>query len=173
MDTARYLVAFLVVVTIPPVGLFWFLVHPFANYWRKIKPRWTYGFLFSLFIALIFTLYPFRNSLIGIDYGFQPILAIIGVICYVISIRIYLERRKDLTNSIMLGYPEVSINGYPGKLLTDGIYGKIQHPRYVEIQLGFIDYALITNFQGVYIMTIILILNLYLIVLLKEKDLIN
>ena len=80
---------------------------------------------------------------------------------------------KHLTNSIMLGYPEVSITGYPGKLLTDGIYGKIQHPRYVQIQLGFIGYALITNFQGVYIMTIILILNLYLIVLLEEKELIN
>ena len=57
--------------------------------------------------------------------------------------------------------------------MTDGIYGKIQHPRYVEIQLGFIGYALITNFQGVYIMTIILILNLYFIVLLEEKELIN
>lgn len=137
------------VVTIPPVMLFWLFIHPFANYWRKIKPQWTYGFLFSLCVALIITLYPFRKSLIGIDYGFQPILAILGVISYVISKRIYFERRKHLTNSIMLGYPEVSINLYPGKLLSDGIYGKIQHPRYVEIQLGFIGYALITNFQGV------------------------
>ena len=39
--------------------------------------------------------------------------------------------------------------------------------------MGFIGYALIKNFQGVYIITIILILNLYLIVLLEEKELIN
>ncbi|SVA88616.1 uncharacterized protein METZ01_LOCUS141470 [marine metagenome] len=36
MDTARYAVAVLVMVTIPPAGFFWFLVHPVANYWRDL-----------------------------------------------------------------------------------------------------------------------------------------
>ena len=78
MDTPRYAVAVLVMVTIPPVGLFWFLVHPVANYWSD--------FLYGIHKDLLVTM-------------------------------------KAPHNSIMLEYPEVSINGYPGKLLTDGIYG--------------------------------------------------
>ena len=173
MDTVRYVLTVLIVVTFPPICLFWFLVHPFANFWRKIDPWWTYGILFSLFFTLIFILYHFRLSLIGTDYGFQPILAIAGVFCWVVAVVIYLERRKHLTSNILLGYPEVSKNGYPGILLTKDIYGKMRHPRYVEIQFGYFGYALIANFLGLYILTILCIPALFLVVLLEEKELIE
>ena len=173
MDTARYVLAVLTVFAIPCICVFWLLVHPFANGWRKIKPWLTYGILLGLFVSVIFILHPVRQFLIGTDYGFQPILAIAAVICFVVSVVIGLKRWMPLTNRIMVGYPEVSKEAYPGKILTGGIYGKIRHPRYVQRQLCFIGYALFANFLGVYIMTILLIPALYLIVLLEEKELID
>ena len=73
----------------------------------------------------------------------------------------------------MLGYPEISEKAYPGKLLTEGIYSQIRHPRYVEIQLSFIGNSLFANFLGAYNLTFILIPALYITVLLEEKELIE
>ena len=113
MDTVRYVLAYITVVFIPFVYVLWPLVHPFANYWRKINPKQIYGIFFLLLVATIFTLSHFVEFLIGTDYGFQPILAIAGVFCWVVAVVIYLERRKHLTSNILLGYPEVSKKWIP------------------------------------------------------------
>ena len=157
MDTARYVVAVLAVLGMPCICIFWLLVHPLANCWRRIKSRLTYGILLGLFVALIFILHSVRQSLIRTDYGFQPILAVVGLIFYVAAVVIFFKRRRYLTNKIMIGYPEVAKEAYPGRLLTEGIYGKIRHPRYVEIQLGYIGYAFFSNFLGAYVLTSLLI----------------
>ena len=173
IDTVRYVVAVFVVVTIPLIYFFWFFIHPFAKFWRKIESWWTYGVLFSLFVPVIFVLYYYREFLIGTNYGFHPILSITGLVFYFVAVVIYLKRREYLTNKIMLGYPEISEKGYPGKLFTEGIYSQIRHPRYVEIQLSFIGYSLFANFLGAYILTFILIPALYITVLFEEKELIE
>ena len=49
----------------------------------------------------------------------------------------------------------------------------MQNPRYVEIQLGFIGYALIANFLGLYIFPILCIPAILFVVLLEEKELID
>ncbi|HIC74117.1 MAG TPA: hypothetical protein EYO92_03385 [Candidatus Marinimicrobia bacterium] len=49
----------------------------------------------------------------------------------------------------------------------------MRHPRYVEIQFGYFGYALIANFLGLYILTILCIPALFLVVLLEEKELID
>ena len=130
IDAVRYVVAVFVVVTIPLICFFWLFIHPFSKFWRKIKSWWTYGILFSLFVPVIFVLYYYREFLIGTNYGFHPILSITGLVFYFVAVVIYLKRRKYLTNKIMLGYPEISEKAYPGKLLTEGIYSQIRHPRY-------------------------------------------
>jgi len=173
IDAVRYVVAVFVVVTIPLICFFWLFIHPFSKFWRKIKSWWTYGILFSLFVPVIFVLYYYREFLIGTNYGFHPILSITGLVFYFGAVVIYLKRRKYLTNKIMLGYPEISEKAYPGKLLTEGIYSQIRHPRYVEIQLSFIGYSLFANFLGAYILTFILIPALYITVLFEEKELIE
>ena len=157
IDNLRYVVAVFIVVTIPPICFFWLSIHPFTKFCRKIELWWTYGILFSLFSPVIFILFSYREFLIGANYGFNPIISIAGLVFYFAAVVIYLERRKYLTNKIMLGYPEISENEYPGKLLTKGIYAQIRHPRYVEIQLGYIGYAFFSNFLGAYVLTSLLI----------------
>ena len=128
---------------------------------------------FNLLAVTIFTLAPFVEFLTGTDYGFNPFLTIAGVFCWVVSIVIWNKRRKHLTIKIMLGYPEVSKKSYPGKLLTVGIYGKIRHPRYLEVMFGQIGNALVVNMLGVYIIIVLLIPALYFTILLEENELID
>lgn len=173
IDTVRYVLAYIAVVFIPFIYFLWPLVHPFASFWRKINPRLTYGIFFTLLVATIFTLGSFVEFLIGTDYGFNPFLTIAGVSCWVVSVMIWNKRRKHLTVKILLGYPEVSKDAYPGKLLRDGIYGKIRHPRYLEIMFENIGSALVVNMLGVYIIVVLLIPALYFTILLEEKELID
>ena len=49
----------------------------------------------------------------------------------------------------------------------------MRNPRYVEIQFGYFGYALIANFLGLYILTILCIPALFLVVSLEEKELID
>jgi protein-S-isoprenylcysteine O-methyltransferase Ste14 len=67
--------------------------------------------------------------------------------------------------------PELSQRRYPGKLLTEGIYAKVRHPRYVEALLGTLGYALFANYLAVYIAFLLAIPALYLVVLLEEREL--
>jgi protein-S-isoprenylcysteine O-methyltransferase Ste14 len=173
MDTVRYVLAYITVVLIPFIYIIWPLIHPFANFWRKINPWQIYGIFFLLLVTTIFTLSHFVEFLIGTDYGFNPFLTIVGVSCWVVSTVIWSKRRKHLTVKILLGFPEVSKKAYPGKLLNEGIYGKIRHPRYLEIIFENIGIALVVNMLGVYIIVALLIPALYITILLEERELID
>ena len=35
MDTTRYYLGILLVISVPPAILFWLLIHPFAGFWRN------------------------------------------------------------------------------------------------------------------------------------------
>ena len=56
-------------------------------------------------------------------------------------------------------------------LLSEGIYGKIRHPRYVEALLWVLGYAFIANYLGLYLLFILSIPTVFLIVLLEEREL--
>jgi protein-S-isoprenylcysteine O-methyltransferase Ste14 len=56
-------------------------------------------------------------------------------------------------------------------LLTQGIYSRIRHPRYVETVLWVLGYALFTNYLALYLTFLFLLLIIHVIVLLEEKEL--
>ncbi|MCH7490282.1 MAG: isoprenylcysteine carboxylmethyltransferase family protein, partial [Gemmatimonadetes bacterium] len=94
-----------------------------------------------------------------------------GAICAAFGITIAVKRKKYLTTAILAGIPELSRGGEKGKLLTEGIYGRIRHPRYVEALLGVLGYALIANYLGMYILFVLTVPAIYFIVVLEEREL--
>lgn len=81
-----------------------------------------------------------------------------------------LQRRRRLTFPVLAGWSELS-RDKPGVLLTDGIYGRMRHPRYVEVVLGTLVYCLIANYAGAYIVLAAAVPVLYAVVLLEEREL--
>ena len=51
MDTVRYVIALLIVITLPFSFLFWLLIHPFAGFWRRLGPAITYTVVTVIGIA--------------------------------------------------------------------------------------------------------------------------
>ena len=50
----------------------------------------------------------------------------------------------------MAGLPEVAPGGDGPGLLVEGIYGRIRHPRYIELTLGTLGWALFANYLAGY-----------------------
>lgn len=168
---ARYAMGALLVITLPPAIAYWLIVHPFIGFWRRVGTRGTFWFLAVFYAVTMAGLYPLRHVLLGRDLGTSlpaiaaavPLIVVAGVISR--------KRRRHLTFRILAGVPELD-PGQPGTgLLTEGIYGRVRHPRYVEFTLALVGWSLFVNYAGLYLLTALSILALYVIVLIEEREL--
>ncbi len=171
MNTVRYVLAVLVLVTLPPALLVWFLAHPLARFWRKLGAARTYGVLWPLMLAAMVGLFLVREPVLTVEFGTSIPLIGLALVTLGAAAALLVKRRKYLTFSVLSGFPELSRDHYPGVLLTQGIYGKIRHPRYVELVLWILSYALIANYLATYLLVALSVPTLYLIVLLEEREL--
>ncbi|MHC4943291.1 MAG: methyltransferase family protein [Planctomycetota bacterium] len=171
MDTARYFISLLALACFPPALMLWFAIHPYAAFWRRMGPAWTYTILAFPVAAVMAGIILARDELLAVDYGTSYVTTVLAVLSLITGLVIMLKRRKHLTAAIIAGIPELSSKQYPGKLLTEGIYARIRHPRYVEIFFCVLGYALFANYLATYIMVALSVPVLYLIVLLEEREL--
>ena len=170
MHTLRYILALLVVVCVPPGVVLWLVIHPLTGFWRRLGPGWTYAILSVPAAGLMVALFLARRTVLGADLGTNGWLIALAVPCAVLWIALALKRRRRLSFRVLAGWPELSRED-PGVLLTDGIYGRMRHPRYVEVVLGTLVYCLIANYAGAYIVLAESIAVLFVVVLLKEREL--
>ena len=171
MDTIVYWLALLTVVMVPPFMLMWYVVHPFIRFWRRMGPVRTYTSLILLILPVMWFLYSMSEPMMRVHYGVNWLLVILAIQIFAISMVMGFVRMRHLKPSVMLGLPEIRGEGDPGKLLTEGIYSVIRHPRYVEVWLGLMAIALFTNYLAVYILVAVIIPLTYGVVLLEEREL--
>jgi protein-S-isoprenylcysteine O-methyltransferase Ste14 len=171
MDTARRIVALLLLLALPSSLLLWLVIHPAARFWRRLGAGWTYGLLALPCAGLMASTWIERQRLLGRDLGTSwPLVGAAGV-CAVLAMAIARKRGRLLTFGVLAGLPELSGDRYPGRLLTDGIYARIRHPRYVEVVAGVLAYALFANHVGTYVLWVLLLPTLLLVVRLEEREL--
>jgi protein-S-isoprenylcysteine O-methyltransferase Ste14 len=172
MDTARYVIGVLLVVGLPPGLAWWFVVHPFVTFWRRVGARRTLGVVTVAALAGVAGLFVVRDELLMTDLGTHTPLLAVAAVLLVATVWIATLRRRHLTFRILAGLPELEDGGEPGELLDEGIYARIRHPRYVEVVLASWTYAVFANYLGAYVVAAITIPLLHLIVLLEERELV-
>lgn len=171
LENVRYVMGVLLVTSLPPAILYWFIVHPFVGFWRRLGARMTFVILGVFLVGSMTALYPFRDLLLGRDFG-SSLPAILASLPLIVgSLVISHQRRKHLTFRTLAGVPEVAPQGEGPGLLQEGIYGRIRHPRYVEFILGCVGWALFCNYAGLYLSVAVTIVAIYVIVLIEEKEL--
>lgn len=170
-ETAVYYIALVTVVCVPPGIFLWFLIHPFASFWRRLGAVATYLAVIPILVSIGAVIYYFRKPLLSIHFEVNFSLFIIAVFFLAMGVYLGILRMRYLTTSMMLGMPEISRAGNSGKLLTEGIYGHIRNPRYLEIGFVLAGIALAVNYLAVYILLIIYIPVIYLVVILEEHEL--
>jgi protein-S-isoprenylcysteine O-methyltransferase Ste14 len=174
MDSVRYIFGVICVIILPSGMLFWFLIHPWARRWRRLGPARTYLIVLLVVIALGAVLYRFRGPLLGEDLGTNWILIGIAGVFYATTIWFEFQYWRQISIATLIGVTELSRTGNEtGKLLRNGIYASLRHPRYASAGLGVIGNVLLINYLGLYILLLLVIpMGLWLLAL-EERELVE
>ena len=155
----------------PPALAFWLALHPAVPLWRRLGHPLAYSVLTLVMVAIGALGYRMSGVLIGRDLGFVPVLIAPALVSYAIALFIYAQRRRHLTSRILTGVPELAAGGRAGRLLTEGIYSRLRHPRYLELALGTFSLTLFVNHVGIYGLLVAFLAGLHAVVLLEEREL--
>jgi len=171
MDATAYWLALVTVIAVPPFAVFWFFVHPFTSFWRKLGPAKAYPTLFAVVVVIMVIMYQFRAPLLRIHFAVTWPLTALAITLFAASMFIGVLCVPRLGHAGLLGLPQLSDREYPGRLVTDGIYAYMRHPRYIQVGFGLAATALFTNYLAVYVIAAAYIPVIYLVVLLEEREL--
>jgi protein-S-isoprenylcysteine O-methyltransferase Ste14 len=170
-DSARHVLAILVIAIYPPSLMLWLAIHPFASFWRRVGPVWTYVLLGLPVAGYVAGAWFFRQTLLVLDLGTSVITMILAGIAFATAALLKRRVVTQLRITSLAGIPELSKKKYPGKLMTEGIYGRVRNPRYIELLLWVTAYALFANYLGAYIVVVLSLPLISLVVRLEEREL--
>ena len=171
LDLARYVMAALLVISMPPSIAYWFIVHPFIAFWRRVGMKPTFWFLGIFLAAGMVAMFRVHKALLGRDLGTSLPLIALALPLIVAGSIVSHKRRRHLSFRTLAGAPELAPDAPGPGLLTEGIYGRIRHPRYVEFALALVGWSLFCNYVGLFVMTALSLIAIYLIVIMEEREL--
>ena len=171
MDKTRYVLGVMLIVGVPPAVIFWLLIHPFVGFWRKVGSWATYISMSTVFVVEIFLLYRYRVEILGNDLGTDWMIFSIGLVFYAASAWISVITKRQLKLRTLIGLQELSGADPGDRLLQDGIYGVVRHPRYLSVIVGTAGFAMFVNYVGAYLMVLASIPALFLVTILEEREL--
>ena len=173
VDSARFWLALILVVSIPPAFLYWFVIHPFTGFWRRLGPLKTHLIVAPAMILVGVGIYSLEGSLMRVDFGFVPAFAVLAVSSYLFAGILELKCRRYLKLRILVGVPQLTEDPSASSLLTEGIYGRIRHPRYVSVFFGALAVALFSNYLATWVLQVLLIPTIYLLAIIEERELLD
>jgi protein-S-isoprenylcysteine O-methyltransferase Ste14 len=171
VNTIRYFIALVLVVSLPPLFLYWLLIHPLIKFWRAKGVGVTYTAILTIIAIAMLSLFSIRHELLATDFGTSVPLVAIGIFCLILAGAMRFAIQKHLSVQVLLGLPEIAPDRYPRTLVTDGIYARLRHPRYVQLLIALVGYALIANHLASYIIVALWLPAIYFIVALEEQEL--
>lgn len=117
-----------------PIPLFWFVVHPQVNFWRRHqKAAFVTGILLS-WGPVTTCMIVFRRELFRHDW--PPVwMSIVGFALVIFEGWIFWLVQRDLGAARLVGKTELSGGG---EVVHRGIYARIRHPRYIGSFLAIV-----------------------------------
>ena len=171
MDTFRYIIALLLVTLVPAALFYWLLLHSFLPLWRRIGISASQYLLWATVIVLTIALSRWQGELLRNDYGYQPMLAAVGIIFLAGALVARLQIERFLPWRVQLGLPEIDPLGHQHKLITEGPYAHTRHPRYLQVCLALAGWALLANYPAGYIAALLWVPIMLVIVRMEESEL--
>lgn len=171
MNTVRCYLAILLLSFTPPAFLYWLSIHPFIRFWRRLGLRLTLWINYAGLLIVAALIFMFRKAFLSVDFGTNPLLIGLAVPLLVVSGAMRRRLSKHLRLAILTGIPELAPEQHRTPLLTEGIYSRMRHPRYVQALLGVAAYTLICNYLATYVLFFVVLAVILLVVPIEEREL--
>ena len=106
------------------------------------------------------------------DFGTNYVFAGLAVALLTVSGVMRYFQNKVLPNSTIIGIPELDPAGHETMLVMQGPYARIRYPRYVQLLLAFVAYAVFANYLTCYIVLALTLIGVRVVVAFEERELI-
>ena len=105
------------------------------------------------------------------EFGTKPLLIAFSVPVLMASFVLKRALARHLKVRILIGMPELAGESSTQRMLCEGIYARIRHPRYLEVLLALIFFALFTNYLASYVILAASVPMLLAIIHIEEREL--
>lgn len=171
MEAFRYYVALFLLLMMPGLYVYWFSIHPLVRFWRRIGPQQTIAIHCFIMAILATTIFPIRKRLLSIEFGTNLTLMVPAAFIYVFVLVLRVKLSRQMRTSFLLGLPELAPERYGRKLITEGIYARLRHPRYLQLLLAILSCALLANYLASYVILLASVVWIALLVRIEEREL--
>jgi len=150
-----------------PIPIYWFVVHPQVNFWRRHqKASYVTGLLLSwppVTAALIY----FHASIFRKDW--PPVWRVaLGLALIIFEGWIFWRVHRDLGIERLVGKTELSGQG---EIVQHGIYAHIRHPRYAGSFLAILGACLLAATRAMWIIAAVWTFLTLAAIALEEREL--
>jgi protein-S-isoprenylcysteine O-methyltransferase Ste14 len=171
MNTARYWVALYLVAMVPGATLYRFSIHPLIRFWRRVGPRRTLAIHLAATLLLAAAIFMLRRPLLAVEFGTNPMLIAVAIPLFALSIAGRILLGRQLKNTTLLGVPELAAEPSARRLITEGVYSRVRHPRYLQMVVALLALALFTNYLATYVLVLLFVLALFPLTRIEEREL--
>ena len=142
MNTIRYALAIFSICIFVPLIFYWPIIHGGIRFWRRLGHRVTFIVVWGVMVAGAIGVYLIKDNLLRTDFGMYPVLMAAGILCLGIAVRIRMFLHRDITNKFLVGLPEIAPDRNPQALVRTGLYAYVRHPRYMQLLLVQLGWAM-------------------------------
>ena len=149
-----------------PIPLYWFVMHPQVNYWRRHqKAGYTTGVLLS-WLPVTVLLVVFHRELFRAD---RPRVweIIAGFALIVLEIWIFRRVHRDLGGERLVGHAELTGGG---EIVRRGIYARIRHPRYMGSLLAIVGACILAGTRATWLVAAAWLVLMRIAIALEERE---
>lgn len=164
------LVGWLACVVYATIPGYWFLVHPFAEYWRSRKHSPYFALLpawIAMWIGLGLITAPWRSiAIYSTPWSWISATALFGI-----GFWIYFRSSNHFSTRQLGGLPEVLPNHGEQSLVTAGMRAHIRHPVYLAHLCEMLAWSIGTGLAICYGMTFFAVLTGSIMIRMEDKEL--
>lgn len=171
MSEFRYWIALIMICLIPGTFAWWFSIHPFIAFWRRLGPARTLAVNFAVAALIAFAVATQRRWLLAVDFGNHVLPATVGAVLLLLALACRHRIGAKLAGATLIGLPELDPTNRPQPLLTTGPYSVVRHPRYLQLLLANWGWALLSNYLATYLLAAASIAAVWIVVGLEEAEL--
>jgi protein-S-isoprenylcysteine O-methyltransferase Ste14 len=153
-----------------PVPVYWLLIHPAVNTWRRIGYR-SFWIALPVWILIGAPLWLMEGSLFAHRLPRNAATYSLGAALLAWNLWISHRVHQEFSFKKLAGLPELNPEHPLRGVVGTGIYARVRHPRYANIILGFMAFGLLTGSWGIFLLAIVSFLMYLIVTPLEEREL--